>query len=77
MISGLKRRSPFMKVMSESQDKPKRDLHGYIWPTYGGNTMHTTKVRNLQPYAISNRGTGYETLELSKARTMLLQSMLN
>ena len=26
---------------------------------------------------IVNRGTGYETLELSKARTMLLQSMLN
>ena len=27
--------------------------------------------------SIVNRGTGYETLELSKARTMLLQSMLN
>ena len=26
---------------------------------------------------IVNRGTGYETLEPSKARTMLLQSMLN
>ena len=26
---------------------------------------------------IVNRGTGYETLELSEARTMLLQSMLN
>ena len=26
---------------------------------------------------IVNRGTGYETLELSKAGTMLLQSMLN
>ena len=32
--------------------------------------------RNLY-LAIVNRGTGYETLELSKARTMLLQSMLN
>ena len=46
-----------------------------LLPLFPSGVLST--IMNLDTLDIINRGTGYETLEPSKARTMLSQSMLN
>ena len=56
-------------------DKKMKSIHWYMKQCVRKRTV--PMVQMLMLFPIVNRGIGYETLELSKVRTMLLQSMLN